>query len=664
MAETNQPDGSRRDRAHHDVQIRTFLIADVRGWTLFTQERGDEAAAKLAAKFADVVREVVDARGGDLLELRGDEAMCVFSSAREAIRSAVDLQVRFVEETLDQPELPLTVGIGLDAGEAVAVQGGYRGGALNLAARLCGQARAGEVLASREVTHLARRLDGIRYEDRGALTFKNIPDPVEVVRVAPEELDTVERLRPFTPTPPLPPKRSRRWIVAVAVAAVLALVAIAIPLLGSDAPGPITLGSNAVTRLDAADGSVESTTSLRQRPGATVTGFGSVWVAYPDGRAVERLDAGDGTRTDTIEVGSSPSGIAIGHGSVWVTNAGDGTVSRIDPETGIVTEEFRAGASPSGIAVGDGALWVADGVGASLLRIDPASGRSDVVELDGQPTSVAFTEDGVWVAVAPDEVVLVDPDDLSITLTQPTGARPTAIVRAFDSIWVANDLDGTITRLDPSTGNEQATIAVGDGPASIVGAGERLWIAIEHDDAVVAIDPGTNDVERQLPVGATAASVASTGESLWLAVGASAGEHRGGTLAISSSGTLFDAPSLDPAIAYDPETWRVLTATNDGLVAYERVGGPAGASLVPDLASALPDVSADGLTYRFPLREGIRYSTGDPVRPEDFRRAIERAVLLHPAGLYLYSAIEGTSACTAEPPTCDLSDGIEVDARS
>jgi class 3 adenylate cyclase len=149
------------------AQIRTFLIADVRGYTLFTQERGDEAAAKLAARFADIAREIVEARGGTLLELRGDEALCVFASTREAIRAAVDLQQRFVQETLDQPELPLTVGIGLDAGEAVPVQGGYRGAALNLAARLCGQARAGEILATREVTHLARRIEGARYEERG-----------------------------------------------------------------------------------------------------------------------------------------------------------------------------------------------------------------------------------------------------------------------------------------------------------------------------------------------------------------------------------------------------------------------------------------------------------------------------------------------------------------
>ena len=81
------------------ARIRTFLIADVRGYTLFTQERGDEAAAKLAARFAGIAREVVDDRGGSVIELRGDEALAVFDSARQAIRAATVLQQRFLEET-------------------------------------------------------------------------------------------------------------------------------------------------------------------------------------------------------------------------------------------------------------------------------------------------------------------------------------------------------------------------------------------------------------------------------------------------------------------------------------------------------------------------------------------------------------------------------------
>src|SRR6476619_4745386 len=111
--------------------VRTFLIADVRGYTRFTQEHGDEAAARLAARFAEVVGEVVVARGGQVVELRGDEALCVFASPRGALRAAVDLQRRCADELRANPSLPLRVGIGFDAGEAVAVAGGYRGGALN-----------------------------------------------------------------------------------------------------------------------------------------------------------------------------------------------------------------------------------------------------------------------------------------------------------------------------------------------------------------------------------------------------------------------------------------------------------------------------------------------------------------------------------------------------
>src|SRR5215218_7555585 len=62
--------------------IRTFLIADVRGYTRYTQEHGDEAAARLAASFADVIESAVADSDGRLVELRGDDALVVFSSPR------------------------------------------------------------------------------------------------------------------------------------------------------------------------------------------------------------------------------------------------------------------------------------------------------------------------------------------------------------------------------------------------------------------------------------------------------------------------------------------------------------------------------------------------------------------------------------------------------
>ena len=170
-------------------ELRIFLIADIRGYTTFTQTRGDEAAAALSMRFASLAQEVVNAAGGSLVEASGDEALAAFTSARRAIGAAIDLQARFVEETVRDPSLPLAVGIGIDAGEAVAVDGGFRGGALNLAARLCSSAGPGEILASQEVVHLARHVEGVSHLDRGSVRFKGLADPVRVIQLMREGWD-------------------------------------------------------------------------------------------------------------------------------------------------------------------------------------------------------------------------------------------------------------------------------------------------------------------------------------------------------------------------------------------------------------------------------------------------------------------------------------------
>jgi class 3 adenylate cyclase len=68
--------GTSNNAPHMSVEARsellTFLIADVRGYTSFTQSRGDEAAARLAGAFAEIAREGVEAHGGEVIELRGD----------------------------------------------------------------------------------------------------------------------------------------------------------------------------------------------------------------------------------------------------------------------------------------------------------------------------------------------------------------------------------------------------------------------------------------------------------------------------------------------------------------------------------------------------------------------------------------------------------------
>jgi WD40 repeat protein/class 3 adenylate cyclase len=187
--------------------VRTFLIADVRGYTRFTREHGDAAAARLAKRFADLARDAVEARSGRVIELRGDEALAVFDSTPQAVRAAVEFQAICAEDAAADPALPLTVGIGIDVGEAVPVEDGFRGVALNTAARLCSRALAGQTLVTRAVADAAADVDGVSLEEVGPAELKGFETPVDVIAVVSTRapLADVRRVPPTELPPELDP---------------------------------------------------------------------------------------------------------------------------------------------------------------------------------------------------------------------------------------------------------------------------------------------------------------------------------------------------------------------------------------------------------------------------------------------------------------------------
>ena len=78
---------------------------------------------------------------------------------------------------------------------------------------------------------------------------------------------------------------------------------------------------------------------------------------------------------------------------------------------------------------------------------------------------------------------------------------------------------------------------------------------------------------------------------------------------------------------------------------------------------SLPSPTDGGTTYTFQLRGGIRYSNGEPLRPEDFRRALERDLILGGNDYYggPFADVVGGAACAAHPSRCDLSRGVVID---
>jgi peptide/nickel transport system substrate-binding protein len=98
---------------------------------------------------------------------------------------------------------------------------------------------------------------------------------------------------------------------------------------------------------------------------------------------------------------------------------------------------------------------------------------------------------------------------------------------------------------------------------------------------------------------------------------------------------------LDPALSYTQEGWQSLWTVYTPLLTYKHAAGAEGATIVPGLAEDMPDISADGKTYKLKLRSGLKYSDGSAVKASDFEHSIKRVLNLESGGAPFYSGIVG-----------------------
>ena len=387
----------------------------------------------------------------------------------------------------------------------------------------------------------------------------------------------------------------------------------------------MAIPGDAVGAISPSGGAIRVVAALGTSPSSVAGGDGSVWVTNGDAGTVARIDPRTRAVVETIPVGSSPTGIAVGAGAVWVADNLGQSVARIDPAADRVVQTIAVGNGPQGVAVGDGAVWVANSSDGTLSRIDAVSGDVvDTIALGAGATDVTAGPGAVWVSdETADCVFRVDPQSDQVTASIHVGTGPTALASGFGSMWVANSLDGTVSRIDPKTNSVTATVPVGDGAAGLaVGAG-GVWVTSQYAGTVSRIDPAANVVRRTITVGNRPQGVAVADGLVWVGAGPADTGHRGGTLTVLATGHV---DTMDPLLTQN--VYPLWPLAYDGLTTYQRVGGSGSVQLVPDLAVSLPAPTGGGTTYTFQLRGGIRYSNGEPLRPEDFRRALERDLIL------------------------------------
>ena len=152
-------------------RVPAMCFLDLVGYTRLTDERGDQAAADLAAALALLVDGSARVHGGWPVKWLGDGVMVYFREPAGAVLAALEMV-----EGLSAAKLPQG-HLGVAAGPVVGQGGDYFGRTVNLAARIAAHAEPGQVLVSGSVAE-AGSPEGVSLVEAGEVQLKGFPRPV------------------------------------------------------------------------------------------------------------------------------------------------------------------------------------------------------------------------------------------------------------------------------------------------------------------------------------------------------------------------------------------------------------------------------------------------------------------------------------------------------
>ncbi len=139
-------------RAHHPdystlpTGTVTFLMTDIEGSTALLQDLGDGYAGVLRDVRA-VIRTAVRHHGGHKVDATGDEYLCVFTRAGDAVEAALDIQ-RAMGERPWPGGCQVRIRAGMHTGRPAMTESGYVGLSVNTVARICFVGHGGQILMS------------------------------------------------------------------------------------------------------------------------------------------------------------------------------------------------------------------------------------------------------------------------------------------------------------------------------------------------------------------------------------------------------------------------------------------------------------------------------------------------------------------------------------
>lgn len=232
--------------------------------------------------------------------------------------------------------------------------------------------------------------------------------------------------------------------------------------------------------------------------GATslAVGFDSVWIVKGTTRTLLRYSTRALTRTGpaTALPPGNPIAVATAKHAVWVGSRHgpeDVPEAAIRIKVGTSSRVVSSTTIDDGVqdlTVGEGAVWVIGRSQARVTRIDMATGRRKTFGVGGAPQRIAVGDGAAWVSNDDGYVTRIDLRSERIKRIG-VSRGPRGIAVGDGAVWVAASLAGTLTRLDPATGDVVGRpVKVGGNPSAVTVFGTRAYVSLLADDAVARVD--------------------------------------------------------------------------------------------------------------------------------------------------------------------------------
>ncbi len=170
-------DSGQIDLSSRTHQLAAIMFTDIKGYTALMQ-RDEVQAIEFRNRHREVFKAVTKKFHGKILQYYGDGTLSTFSSAIDAVRCGIEMQLAFRQE----PHIPVRIGI--HTGDIVVSKDEIIGDGVNVASRIESLAVAGSVFISEKVYDEVKNQAGIQTLALGVFELKNVYKPMEVFAIA------------------------------------------------------------------------------------------------------------------------------------------------------------------------------------------------------------------------------------------------------------------------------------------------------------------------------------------------------------------------------------------------------------------------------------------------------------------------------------------------